>query len=67
MVESQYISCPEDVEKWVNERQMLQNQIANLEVENNFLKMNMAIQEQYILKIQGEVEQYRKEHQHPKE
>ena len=53
-MESQYIACNEDVEKWVNEKHELQNKIGSLEVENNFLKMNVDIQEQFMMKIQKE-------------
>lgn len=31
-MESQYVACNEDVEKWVNEKHELQTKIGNLEV-----------------------------------
>lgn len=52
LVESQYIACNEDLDKWVNEKHELQVKIGNLEVENNFLKMNVGIQEQFMIKVQ---------------
>ena len=30
LVESQYINCSEDVEKWLNEKQIFENKIVNL-------------------------------------
>ena len=51
-MESHYIACNEDLDKWVNEKHELQTKIRGLEVENNFLKMNVGIQEQFMLKVQ---------------
>jgi hypothetical protein len=52
LVESKYVACNEDVEKWVNEKHELLTKISGLEVENNFLKMSVGIQEQFMLKVQ---------------
>ncbi len=50
-VESHYIACKEDVEELMNERGRLQEAFNNIEAENNFLKLNMGFQEQYIAKL----------------
>lgn len=50
-MESHYITCKEDVEKWNTERLALEDKISLIQVENNFLKMNVGIHEQCVLQM----------------
>lgn len=59
MIESHYITCKEDLDELIKEKSELQEKINTFQQEISYLKLNMSIQEQYILQVQVELNQLR--------
>ena len=57
LVESQYISKEEDIDKLVSDKALLEEKVIQYEEEQNELQKHVHIREQYILKLQAQLDE----------